>query len=386
MKKPTKLIHNNAGTGTRRTVNPPIERASTVLFPDRKTLYSATPGYGRMGLGVHRELEAAMCTLEGAAHARLTPNGLSACTVAIGSLVEAGDHVLISDSIYGPTRRFCERRLKTMGIDSDRFSPRNIGDLQSKLRDNTKVIALESPGSLTFEISDTRAIVALAKSRSIRTIMDNTWAAGVFCQPLSLGVDVSVQALTKYVVGHADAFGGAVMTNDPAIYTSLENITEDWGIALAPDDAYAALRGTRTLTTRLREHETTALVLAEWLESQENVTQVIHPALPSHPDHALWQRDFSGSSGLFAFLLNAGSKDSLDAFIDGIKLFKLGFSWGGFESLFIPCDDQLTRLSGDWSRSKDGYLIRLHAGLEDVGDLVADLKGGFDSMASAKTT
>ncbi|MEQ9449528.1 MAG: aminotransferase class I/II-fold pyridoxal phosphate-dependent enzyme, partial [Rhodospirillaceae bacterium] len=217
MKKPTRLIQNHAGTGKRRTVNPPVERASTVLLPDRKQLYSAKPGYGRMGLAVQNELEAAMCLLEGAEHARLTPSGLSACTVAIAALVKAGDEVLISDSIYGPTRRFCERRLERMGVCCERFNPRDAAALAGLITENTAAIVLESPGSLTFEISDTRAIVELAKRHGVRTVMDNTWAVGIFCQPLDLGVDVVVQALTKYVVGHADAFGGAVMCNDRRI-------------------------------------------------------------------------------------------------------------------------------------------------------------------------
>lgn len=385
MKKPTRLIHNHAGTGKRRTVNPPIERASTVILPDREKLYSASPGYGRMGLAVQAELQAAMCALEGADYARLTPSGLSACAVAIAALVRAGDEVLISDSIYGPTRRFCERRLKRMGVDCTRFDPRDTEALESLVTDKTAVIALESPGSLTFEISDTQAITAIARRRGVKTVMDNTWAAGVFCEPLALGVDVTVQALTKYVVGHADAFGGAVMCNDARIAGELEDLTEDWGISLGPDEAYLALRGTRTLVSRLKLHEASALEVARWLEEQELVERVIHPALPSHPDHALWKRDFSGSSGLFSFLLKADSNIELDAFIGALELFKLGFSWGGFESLLIPCDDQLTRRSADWTASKTGKLIRLHVGLEDTGDLIADLDRAFSALADVKT-
>ncbi len=386
MKRSTRLIHNRAGTGPRRTVNPPLERASTVILPDAASLYSQNPAYGRMGLSVHQELEAALCTLEKADFTRLTPSGLSACAVAAAALVKAGDRILVSDSIYGPSRRFCERRLKRMGVESERFDPRNLGQIEMLMSEGAAAIFLESPGSLTFEISDTPAIVTLARAHNVKTIMDNTWSAGVFCQPLDLGVDVSVQALTKYVVGHADAFGGAVMTSDPGIVREIRDLTEDWGISIGPDDAYSALRGTRTLEPRLSQHQASALQLANWLSGVPGVNQVIHPALPSHPDHALWLRDFSGSSGLFGFLLDASNQSELDAFLGALELFKLGFSWGGFESLIIPCDAQLTRLKSDWTSEKNGQLLRVHAGLEDPDDLIADFQRGFDALSRKKNT
>ena len=386
MKLPTRLIHNRMGNPERRTVNPPVERASTLLLPDRQSLYGGGTGYGRMGLSVHRELEAALCELEGGKYARLTPSGLSACAVAIASVVQAGDHVLLSDSVYGPTRRFCEKRLPTMGVSAARFNPRDPEALKAAIKPETRLIVLESPGSLTFEISDTPAIVEIARKASITTVMDNTWGAGLFHRPLDLGVDISLQALTKYVVGHADAFGGAVVTNDKRLAAAIEGLIEDWGISLGPDDAYAALRGTRTLGTRLKAHEASALEIANWLETQDDVSFVIHPALTNHPDHEIWQRDFSGSCGLFGFLLDAPEDAHVDAFLSALKLFKMGFSWGGFESLIIPCDEQLTRLPEDWTQARQGRLMRLHAGLEDTSDLIADLAHAFAVLHDVKNT
>ncbi|WP_084396471.1 cystathionine beta-lyase [Henriciella aquimarina] len=386
MKRSTRLIHNHAGTGPRRTVNPPVERASTVLLADRKALYSQKPGYGRMGLSVHRELEAAMCDLEQATHTYLTPSGLSACAVAAASVVNAGDTLLISDSIYGPSRRFCEKRLKRMGVTCKRFHPRDLKQIETLMDEGAQAVFLEAPGSLTFEVSDTPAIVKLAKARGIKTIMDNTWSAGVFHQPLALGVDISVQALTKYVVGHADAFGGAVMTADRETAREIDDLTEDWGISIGPEEAYSALRGTRTLPTRLAQHEKNAVRIANWLETLEAVDSVIHPALPSHPDHELWKRDFSGSSGLFSFILKGDCDAEIDAFISGLEIFRLGFSWGGFESLLIPCDEQLTRLAKDWTEYRNGRLIRIHVGLEDPEDLVEDLERAFSALADEKNT
>ena len=378
----TRLIHTRGRRMDQATVNPPIERASTVLFDTAADLYGAVPAYGRMGLSVHRELEAALCVLENASHAKLTTNGLQACTLAIGSQVSAGDHVLFTDSAYGPSARFLERRLERMGVEATRFDPRCGAAISNLIKPNTRVIYLESPGSLTFEISDTPAIVDVAQKHGIRTIMDNTWGAGLFHKPLDLGVDISVQALTKYVVGHADVFGGAVMSRDPHVAQDIIDCADDWGISLAPDDAYTALRGLRSLKTRMDAHEAAGLALANWLSARPEVALVLHPALEEHPDHALWKRDFTGSNGLFSIVLNDVAAAALKRFFGALELFSMGFSWGGFESLIIPCDEQLKRSQNHWITQKAGPLLRIHVGLETVDDLMADLDAGFTAMGA----
>ncbi len=377
----TRLIHTRGARLDRVTVNPPVERASTVLFREEASLYGVKPTYGRMGLTVHRELEAALCILEGANASRLAANGLQACALAIASVVTSGGHLLFADCLYGPTARYCERRLKAMGVTAERFDPRIGAGIAALLRPETQAIFLESPGSLTFEISDLPAIADIARARGIRIIFDNTWGAGLLHQPLALGADLSVQALTKYVVGHADAFGGAVMTNDPDVTRRVAETAEDWGISLAPDDAYLCVRGLRTLRTRLAAHEAAGLELANWLSAHPDVAAVLHPALSSHPDHALWTRDFSGSNGLFGIILRPVAGDALERFFKALSLFRLGFSWGGFESLIIPCDAQLSRKKTSWEKGSRGPLLRIHAGLEAVIDLKADLESGFRAMS-----
>lgn len=382
----TKLVTNHSGGRHAPTVNPPVERSSTLLFENRKDLYGEGQTYGRMGLSINRELEEGMCILEGGIDTKLTPNGLSACTLAIAACVKTGDHLLVSDNAYGPTRRFCDKRLSAMGVDVSYFDPTVGQDIADLFLENTKAIFVETPGSLTFELSDLPAISSAAKPKNISIIADNTWGAGVYYRPLLLGADISVQALTKYVIGHADAFGGAIVSSDREHAKKVKNCVEQWGIALGPDDAYLALRGLRTLKPRLDVHENNALEIAEWLSEQSAVKSILHPAHPSFAQHQLWKRDYSGSNGLFSIVLHDMPDNEFDDFLDGFELFKFGFSWGGYESLLNPADGHLTRQSGDWANGgRPGRLLRIHTGLEDPADLIADLDKAFTRIRSRRS-
>ncbi|MAK61900.1 MAG: cystathionine beta-lyase [Ponticaulis sp.] len=385
--KTTRMVH--AGRSADRfggSVNPPIQRASTLLSPDAEGLYSGPKSlYGRMGMTVQDVLIEGLKELEGAEYGQLSSNGLSACSMALASAVQAGDNILMTDSAYGPTRRFAERYLGRMGVTVSFFHPRITGrDFEVMISENTKAVFFEMPGSLTFELHDLSALLPICKARHLITILDNTWSAGLFLQPLSLGIDLSLQALTKYVVGHSDSFGGAVLTRSKKLSVQLEAIAQDWGISLAPDDAYAAQRGLRTLPVRLKQQEQTALELARWLETHPKVRKVYHPALPSHEDHEIWNKLFSGSSGLFSFTLHETDTDKLKPFYDSISLFGFGFSYGGFESLMIPCDPQLKRtISTEWANRQRGSLVRISVGLEDPADLRADLANALDQIDSS---
>ena len=281
---------------------------------------------------------------------------------------------------YGPARRFCEGVLKRFGINTRYFAPTAGADeVMAMAGPATRLILLESPGSLTFEIQDVPAIAATARARSILTVLDNTWGAGLLYAPLELGVDVSLQALTKYVSGHSDVFMGAACSRDPEILKRIDAFLRDFGLGVSPDDAYFMLRGLRTLDVRLQRHGENALKIAGWLRQQPEVREVLCPALPGAPGHALWKRDFKGVNGLFGLVLQPASEDKVHAFIDSLELFGLGFSWGGFESLAIHCDPQL-KLRPDNPRF-EGPVVRLHVGLEDPDDLIADLRHALDTYA-----
>ena len=390
MAEETRLIHSGLpeedhGKGLAKTVGPPIQKGSTVLLPNAAALYDDDGyiTYGRQGLAAQDALRAALCELEGAAEAALYPSGVAALTGAVLAVLKTGDEVLVVDNAYKPTRRFCDRVLSKFGIKASYFDPRQSPEsLVGGASDATRLIILESPGSLSFEMQDLAAIARLAKARNILTLADNTWGAGYLIKPLEQGVDISVQALTKYVGGHSDIFMGSAAARDPKIAAALSEGVLNLGWAVSPEDAYQMLRGLRTLAVRLARHGDSALKVAHWLSEQPEVAQVLHPALPGAPDHELWARDYSGACGLFGFILTPGPQAAVDALLDTLTLFGLGFSWGGFESLAIACDHQLR--SRKHRKDYGGPLMRLHIGLEDPDDLIADLRRGLDAYAAAR--
>jgi len=368
------------------TVSPPVQRGSTVLLPEAAALYDPRyVTYGRNGLVGHEALVEGLCELEGATHVQLYGSGLAALTGAILSLVGAGDEVLCVDCIYSPTRRFLDNFAARYGVTSRYFGARATAEeVMAMAGPTTRLILLETPGSLTFEMQDVAAVAAAARARGIMTLLDNTYGAGVLFRPIAQGVDVSVQALTKYVCGHSDVFMGSAATASPEVARKLAIGTRDNGWTVSPDDAYQALRGLRTLASRVARAGASGIEVATWLAAQPEVVRVIHPALPDCPDHDLWKRDFKGANGLFSLVLQPASETAVNALLDALELFGLGFSWGGFESLAIPCDIQLksARTAEPWTA--EGPVVRLHIGLEDPADLIADLRGGLDAFAATR--
>lgn len=371
----TRLIRAGvAPTKLAKTVGPPIQKGSTVLLPNAASLYDDDSylTYGRQGLAAQVALQDALAQMEGARAVTLYPSGLSALTGALLAVLKAGDEVLVTDAIYKPSRRFCDHVLRRFGVAVRYFDPQaSAEDLMAMATGATRLIVMESPGSLTFEMQDMARIAAQAKARGILTVADNTWGAGYLYKPLAHGVDISVQALTKYVGGHSDVFMGSAAANDPKLVHALEAGVLHLGWAVTGEDAYQMLRGLRTLPVRLAKQGASGITIASWLRDQPQVAALYHPALPGCTHHELWARDYSGACGLFAFALKPGPEAAVHAFLDELKLFGLGFSWGGFESLAVSCDPQLgTRKTG---RTYAGPLIRLHIGLENPNDLIADL-------------
>ena len=385
----TKLVHS--GRHPERfegVVNPPVFHASTILSPsladwERKIEDRAKeiPGtyYGRGGTPTTRSLEDALDSLAGAHRCVVFSSGLAACTGALLAYLAVGDHVLLSDSVYGPTRGVATRLLKRYGVETTFYDPligARIGEL---IRPNTKVIYVESPGSLTFEVQDIPAIADVAHRHGITVIMDNTWGTPLYFKAFDHGVDVSIQAATKYVVGHSDAMLGTVSCTKEA-WPKLKSTHYDLGQTAGPDDIYLAQRGLRTMGVRLKQHWETGLRLADWIARRPEVERVLHPALPGDAGHALWKRDFKGACGLFGVVLKPVDLEAFRSFIDGLQLYGLGASWGGYESLIMPFEPHRSVMKWPY----EGLCFRIHAGLEHPDDLIADLSAGFERLARAR--
>ena len=375
---------------TQGIVNPAVWRASTTLYGDvaalREGVRSNADGklfYGRRGTPTQWSLADALTAMEpGAAGTMLYSSGVAALTTALLSVLRPGDQLLMVDSAYDPTRIFCDGLLKAMGIETRYYDPMIGGAIEALVTERTKAIFMESPGSLTFEVQDVPAIVDVAKRHGIITLIDNTWATPLFLRTIALGVDLSIMACTKYIVGHSDAMIGSV-TAAPARWMPLRLTTQQLGHHVGPDDAWLASRGLRTLDVRMQRHQASALEIAHWLNDQPEVARVLHPALADSPGHTLWQRDFSGSSGLFSFVLNGGDDRARAALIDGLAHFGIGYSWGGFESLAIPADPASIRTATRWEAA--GPLVRLQIGLEDSADLIEDLAVGLRRFSAARS-
>ena len=384
MKEDTKLVHLGRGPSSfEGTVNLPVYRASTILsadmdsyihrFDDEKNLTDIT--YGARGTQNSRALGEAIADLEGGHGTIVTTSGLSAISVTLGALVSAGDHILISDSVYGPTRTFCNQVLSRYGVTTEYYSP-DIGDAIAELiQKNTRLVLMEAPGSLTFEMQDIPGITRAAKEKGVLTVMDNTWATPVFFRPLEHGVDISIQAGTKYIAGHSDLVIGMVTSARETTHKMMVSHAQNLGDAASPDDCYLALRGLRTLSVRLYRQQESTLKVATWLADQPQVYRVLYPALPGDPGHALWKRDFKGASSLFGLAMHSEDETAVKAMADSLRYFQIGSSWGGYESLIAFNHMPVARERVSWTEKP--FMLRVHIGLEDPEDLIADLTQGL---------
>jgi cystathionine beta-lyase len=384
----TRLVHAGRNPAAQQgAVNPPVYRATTILKPSlAEWEASLEPGYegyryGLLGTPTSDAFEAAMAELYGADGAVAVSSGLAMITVALTALTKAGDHILVPDTVYEPGRRFCDRVLARFGVETTYYDPLIGAGIAALMRPETSLVYTESPGSLTFEMQDVPAIVAAAHAGGARVVIDNTWATGLYHNPFLHGVDVVLEATTKYVGGHADLLMGVILGNRETL-PRLVATAKMLGNCCGADDLYLAQRGLRSLAVRIGHSEASALELARWLATRPEVKRVLHPALPGDPGHAIWRRDFGGASGLFAMLLHKVPRPALAAMLDGLEFFGIGVSWGGYESLILPVDPMPLRTATRWT--DEGTLVRIYAGLEDPRDLAADLASGFERLAAAR--
>ena len=380
-KKATFLTHTGSTPEKfQGVVNTPVHRASTIVFKslaDFDDPLRTTYRYGRMGTPTSAVFEEAVAGLEGAAGSVSTPSGLAAITVALTAFTKAGDHILMTDNAYGPSRKFCTEVLKKYGVEAEFYSPMIGGGIEKLCKPNTKLLFMEAPGSLTFEVCAIGALVATAKRNKIVTAIDNSWATPLLFRPFDHGIDVSVMAATKYISGHSDAMLG-VVSGTKETYPALKNAAQHAGLCAGSEELYMGLRGLRTLHVRLKEHEARALEMAKWLEKHPAVKRVLHPALPTCPGHENWKRYFKGSSGTFGIILKETEKTKVARMLDGLELFRMGASWGGYESLCFPEQPGASRTAAPWTEK--GFSLRLHIGFEDMDDLKKDLEDGFGRM------
>ena len=366
-------------------VNPPVYHASTLLYRSAEDYlaHRSRYQYGRRGTPTSEALSDAIAELEGPACAgvALLPSGLAACSIALMAMLETGDHILVTDNVYQPTRIFCDGTLSRQGVSTTYYDPLIGSGIASLFKPNTRAVYLESPGSLSFEIQDVPAIAAAAHAHGAVILMDNTWASPLYFQALEKGVDLAIQSGSKYIGGHSDLMLGTISANRTT-WPQLIKTVHAMGLCVGPDDMYLGLRGLRTMGVRLAQHYAAGLAIARWLEARPEVLRVIHPALSSHPGHAIWQRDYTGASGLFSVVFKPMPQAAVFAFVDALSLFGIGASWGGYESLIIPFDCTAVRTATQWAPG--GPTVRLHIGLEAVDDLIADLERGFAAMAKAQ--
>jgi cystathionine beta-lyase len=362
-------------------VNTPVHRASTIVFntyAEFENISKAPFSYGRSGTPTSASFEEAVAALEGAAGSVSVSSGLSAITIALMSFSKAGDHVLVSDNVYGPSRKFCREILTKYGVEVEFYPPLIGAGIEKLFRKNTRALFMEAPGSLTFEIGDIGAMVRAAKAKSITTIMDNSWATPLLFKPLDNGIDVSLMSATKYISGHSDVILG-VVSGTADTYPQLRKTALQLGVCAGSEELYLGLRGLRTLEVRMKEHQSRALEMAHWLEQQPAVKRVLHPALPSCPGHDNWKKYFKGSSGTFGIILKETDKTKIAKMLDGFVYFHMGASWGGYESLCFPVQPKSDRTAEPWT--EDGFSLRLHIGFEDIDDLKAELSDGFKRLA-----